>query len=184
MKSLNLLAISTSLCAITLLSGCSGENVIEASYPTRGEGDNDIIYTDQEQLTIFSEGGILDSFGFGGNKSDEDTGGTGIGVNSLLWRASLDSISFMPLASADPFGGTIITDWYQKPSNLNERVKMTILILSKELRSDALKVDIFRQTRSNGSEWQQATVSEATKNQLSSTILRRARDMRQAQNAE
>src|ERR1700722_17981897 len=89
---------------------------------------------------------------------DTDTGTTAIssssgrvtlGVNSYLWHATLDTLAFMPLASADPFGGVIITDWYSAPSNSGERMKVTIYILDRRLRADGLKVAVFRQTRSN-----------------------------------
>ena len=74
----------------------------------------------------------------------------GIGVNAFLWRGALDTISFMPLASADPFGGVIITDWYTPPGTSGERFKATIYILSRDLRSDGLRVNIYRQVLQNG----------------------------------
>ena len=79
------------------------------------------------------------------------TSGSGhvtLGVNSYLWHASLDTLAFMPLQSADPFGGVIITDWYSAPENPNERMKVTIYILDRRLRADGLKIAVFRQTRS------------------------------------
>ena len=78
-----------------------------------------------------------------------------LGVNSYLWHASLDTLSFMPLASADPFGGVIITDWYVAPNAPDERLKVTIYILDRNLRADGLKVVVFRQTR-NGAVWTDA----------------------------
>ena len=121
---------------------------------------------------------------FGPGGGDEDRGGAGIGVNSHLWRASLDTISFMPLTSADPFGGVIITDWYAPPESVDERFKMTVYILSRDLRSDGLKVAVFRQIRDEGGNWIDAGVSDGTARQLEDGILARAREMRVAGLAE
>ncbi len=94
-----------------------------------------------------------------------------IGVNSFLWRASLDTLKFMPLASADPFGGVIITDWYSDPTTPNERFKATVYILDTRLRADALNVSMFRQVRgANG--WHDATVDPDTEIQIENAILR------------
>jgi hypothetical protein len=102
-----------------------------------------------------------------------------LGVNSFLWRASLDTMSFMPFASADPFGGVIITDWYSAPTTPNERMKVTIYIMDRKLRADGLKVVVFRQTRdANG--WADATVNPNTAIKLENAILTRARELRLA----
>ena len=99
-----------------------------------------------------------------------------LGVNSYLWHASLDTLSFMPLQSADPFGGVIISDWYTAPTAPDERLKVTIYIMDRNLRADALKVVVFRQTRSaNG--WTDATASPDTAHQLENSILTRAREL-------
>jgi hypothetical protein len=102
-----------------------------------------------------------------------------LGVNSYLWHASLDTLSFMPLSSADPFGGVIITDWYVAPNAPNERLKVTIYILDRNLRADGLKVVVFRQTR-NGAAWTDAAPSPDTAHKLEDAILTRARDLRLA----
>jgi hypothetical protein len=100
-----------------------------------------------------------------------------LGVNSFLWHASLDTMSFMPLQSADPFGGVIITDWYVAPTAPNERLKVTIYISDRTLRADGLKVVVFRQTR-NGNAWSDAAASPDTAHQLEDSILTRARELR------
>jgi len=105
---------------------------------------------------------------------------TTIGVNAYLWRATLDTISFMPLAQVDSNGGVIITDWYATPQNPNERVKVTVAILDTELRADAVKVTAIRQTLA-GSGWVDAPVRAGTVQKLEETILSRARDLRRAQ---
>src|ERR1700753_2898821 len=106
--------------------------------------------------------------------TDMDTGativsnGTGrltLGVNSYLWHASLDTLSFMPLQSADPFGGVIISDWYVAPAAPDERLKVTVYIMDRTLRADALKVVVFRQTRS-GNGWADALPGADTAHKL------------------
>ena len=102
---------------------------------------------------------------------------TTIGVNSYLWRASLDVLSFMPLVQTDSNGGVIVTDWYVNPTNPGERMKMTVTILDKDLRSDALRVAASRQVNQNG-QWVDATVKAATIQQMEDVILTKARDLR------
>jgi hypothetical protein len=102
-----------------------------------------------------------------------------LGVNSYLWHATLDTLSFIPLASADPFGGVVITDWYSAPQAPNERMKVTVYILDRNLRADGLKVAVFRQTRAADG-WADATVSGDTASKLEDAILTRARELRLA----
>lgn len=110
---------------------------------------------------------------------DESSGGAGIGVNSYLWRASLDTLAFLPLTSADPFGGVIISDWYSPPESPNERFKVTIFILDTQLRSDGLRASVFRQFRDNQSaQWTDAAVDDTTPPRLEDAILTRARELR------
>ena len=102
-----------------------------------------------------------------------------LGVNSYLWHASLDTLSFLPLVSADPFGGVIISEWYVAPNSPDERLKVTIYIMDRALRADALKVVVFRQVR-NGVVWQDAAPSPDTAHKLEDSILTRARELRLA----
>jgi len=97
-----------------------------------------------------------------------------IGVNSFLWRASLETLSFMPLAEVDPFGGVIVTDWYANAEAPNERFKANVLILDTNLRADALTASIFKQVRTpNG--WDDAAIDADTARQIENAILTRAR---------
>lgn len=106
-----------------------------------------------------------------------DGGPNQIGVNSFLWRAALDTLSFMPLASNDPFGGVIITDWRIDPSAPTERFKMTVYILDTRLRADGVKVNVFKQVNGvNG--WVDAAVDPDTPIQVENAILTRARQLR------
>lgn len=113
----------------------------------------------------------------GSNASNSGAPDAAIGVNAYLWRASLDTLNFMPLASADPFGGVIITDWYSDATTPSERFKATVYILDTRLRADALNVSIFRQHQVNGA-WIDATVDPDTEIQIENAILRRARELR------
>jgi len=102
----------------------------------------------------------------------------GIGVNSYLWRASLDTLAFMPLASADPFGGVIITDWYVNPEKPDERFKATVYILDTRLRADGLNVTVFKQNRDASGNWVDAPVAGQTDIDIENAILTRARQLR------
>ena len=115
---------------------------------------------------------------FGGRGDDNGSGGGGIGVNSFLWRASLDTISFMPLASADPFGGVIITDWFSPPETPNERFKMTVYILDTRLRADGIRVALFKQERNGAQGWDDIRPATDTAPTLENAILTRARELR------
>ena len=102
---------------------------------------------------------------------------TTIGVNSYLWRASLDALSFMPLLQTDSNGGVIVTDWYTNPNNPGERMKVTVTILDQDLRADALRVAASREVAQAGG-WASAPVEAATVQKLEDIILTRARDLR------
>lgn len=102
---------------------------------------------------------------------------TTIGVNSYLWRAALDSLSFMPLTQTDSNGGVILTDWYVNPNNPSERMKLNVSILDQDLRADALRVAASREVLS-GSTWVTAPVKAATTQKLEQIILTKARDLR------
>jgi hypothetical protein len=102
---------------------------------------------------------------------------TTIGVNSYLWRASLEALSFMPLLQTDSNGGVIVTDWYTNPNNPNERMKVTVTILDQDLRADALRVAASRQVMQGGG-WAEAPVQAATVQKLEDVILTKARDLR------
>jgi hypothetical protein len=104
---------------------------------------------------------------------------TSIGVNSYLWRASLETLSFMPLTQADSSGGVIVTDWYSNPQNPNERVKVSVSILDQDLRADALRVQASREVMQAGT-WVTAPVQAATVQKLEDIILTKARDLRRA----
>jgi hypothetical protein len=104
---------------------------------------------------------------------------TTLSINSYLWRAAVDTVSFAPLLQANAQNGVIITDWYSNARAPGERVKLTVAILDPDLRADALRVSAARQIQQNGA-WVDAPVSAATVQKLEDIILTRARDLRRA----
>jgi hypothetical protein len=147
--------------------GSKGSKTIWA--PTAGEAEDKI-----GKLT--GEGGF---FGGAAKQNGGGRGGSGIGVNSYLWRATLDTISFMPVNSADPFGGVIITDWHAPAETPNERFKVNIYIIGRALRADGVKVAVFRQMRSpSGGAWQDASTPRQTATSIEDAILMKARQIR------
>ncbi len=106
----------------------------------------------------------------------EETGN--IGVNAYLWRASLDTLDFMPLESADPWGGVIITEWYAPPETPDERFKVTVYILDTRLRADGVSSAVTREVRSDTGEWVTGPVTTDTRIAIENAILTRARDLR------
>jgi hypothetical protein len=125
---------------------------------------------------VSSGGGFR--LGFPGRSAPAPQADAGIGVNSFLWRATLDTLSFMPLASADPWGGIIITDWYINPEKPDERFKATVYILDTRLRADGLNVSLFKQNRDAAGGWTDAPVSAQTEVDMENAILTRARQLR------
>ena len=101
----------------------------------------------------------------------------GIGVNAFLWRATLDTMAFMPLATADPWGGVINYDWYTDPANPNERFKATVFILDTRLRADALNVTVTKEVRDATGGWVGAPVAAQTETDLENAILTKARQL-------
>ena len=158
-----------------ILSACGGPNV-EYNYPRRGAGG--VPTYEKETAGIFGEGGLT-IFNSEGDSSNKNSGGnSGIGVNSFLWRASLDTVAFMPLVSADPFGGVILTDWYGPPDSVDERYKITLFILGTALRTDGIRAQVFKQERSGGKGWQDVKPDETLDRELEDAILTRARQLR------
>ena len=138
---------------------------------TFGRDEDRVVQTEEEGRGLF---GI-----FGRGDDTQQGGPAQIGVNGYLWRASLDTLAFMPLASADPYGGVIITDWYAAPEAPNERFKATVYILDTRLRADGLNVEVFKQVAVGGV-WTDAQPSPQTETDLENAILTRARQLRLA----
>ena len=161
--------------ALLALAACADADV-EHSYPEKtGPNSYDPGGSNKKKESLFGSDGINL---FGSAKKEDPGASGGIGVNSFLWRASLDSIAFMPLASADPFGGVIITDWFAPPETPNERFKLNIYILGRQLRADGVKASVFRQRLDTSGAWVDAAVENKTSVDLENVILTRARQLR------
>ena len=160
---------------LAVLGGCAWGDP-DSKYPEYQRGGKGP-HTSTPPESIFGPEGVT-LFSTDKPKEGEGGSGSGIGVNSYLWRASLDTIAFMPLASADPFGGVIITDWYTPPDAADERLKVNIVILGRELRADGVRATIFRQHRDGGGGWTDAAVAPDTGVELENAILTRARQLR------
>jgi hypothetical protein len=154
---------------------CTGDTKYTYPQPVPGSDNR---YAPPEllnQSSLFGGDGI----NFGNSRKTEDPG-SGIGVNALLWRATLDTISFMPIVSADPFGGVIITDWFTPTESPTERLKLNIYILGRELRSDGVRVSVFRQRQDASGNWADASVDPLSPVNIENAILVRARQIRTA----
>ena len=148
---------------LALLAGC-GHGSGDRSQPVAGDSTALSTPTHENHL-------------MGDDRSPTAGDQTAVGVNAYLWRGAIDTLSFMPFASAEPEGGIIITDWYSPPTTHGERFKANAYILGKQLRSDAIRVSIFRQVSQDG-QWVDAPVAPNTSADITSKILARARQLR------
>jgi hypothetical protein len=183
-------AVFLCLATATLLSGCGvfdssrwNGNDPDATRRAEDPYHTDPKYMNPDEYNRGMDGkntSIMSLFSSNNSNSGGSAGGggPGIGVNSYLWHASLDTVSFMPLASADPFGGVIITDWYSPPGNTGERFKVNIFILGRELRADGVKASVFRQKMGPGGQWTDVATDTNTPTDMENAILARARQMR------
>src|ERR1700692_1998898 len=154
-----------------------------AAWPYRNPNPTNPAYqgqgspTDPYSTKLGGEEGLF-TLGVSKHRGDTGGGGGGIGVNAFLWRGALDTLSFLPLTSADPFGGVIITDWYSPPDASGERFKATAYILGRELRSDGIRVSVFRQVNQGG-RWVDAPVDPVVQADIENKVLDRARRLRE-----
>ena len=166
--------IAIVIAAPLALAACSSSRLV----------GNDEYGTDNARERILREAGRNPRdagfvvFGTDRSQGDQGTGGPGgVSVNAYLWRATLETLSFMPLASADPAGGVIITDWYSPPSAENERFKAQAYVLGRQLRSDGVRVQVFRQIQ-RGGQWIDQPASASTNSEMEDRVLARARELR------
>ena len=158
---------------VLAFSACSSESVkVDKTYPSEESAGSRA----NRGQSIFGDSGLSI---FGGKKRPE--AGNGIGVNAYLWRAALDAVSFMPINSADPFGGTILTDWHSPGNITDERLKANIVILDRQLRADSVRVSLFRQTKNPDGTWKDAAVPADAARKMEDAILTRARELKVGQ---
>ncbi len=156
------------LLSLLALAGCAGTKPLEKLPDSR------------EQIRKENFGQLFGSEALVFGKSTPmygEGGSVGMSANPHLWRAALETVSFMPLASADAVGGVIVTDWYSSATSKSERLKVTIYITDRQLRADAIKVTIHKEALRDGS-WVAATSDPATARQLEDIILSKARDLK------
>jgi hypothetical protein len=181
--SIRILVVLVETLALLALGACSGGELDTKGDDARNAGrtssqrqmNQGLGGKNREEGSLFGPGGVF------GSKADrkDDNAGTGVAVNAYLWRASLDTINFIPLVSADPFGGVIITDWYTPAETPNERMKVQVTILDRELRADGVRVAVFKQqTGPKGGGWVDAQVDPRTNIDIENAILTRARQLR------
>ena len=168
------LAVTLALAMPLVLVACSSSRLV----------GNEEYGTDNARERILRESGRNPRdagfviFGTDRSQAEQGTGGPGgVSVNAYLWRATLETLSFMPLASADPAGGVIITDWYSPPSADSERFKAQAYVLGRQLRSDGVRVQVFRQVQRNG-QWVDQPASSSTNSEMEDRVLARARELR------
>ncbi|MDB5531688.1 MAG: hypothetical protein JWO28_3 [Hyphomicrobiales bacterium] len=159
------------VCAVGLAACGSTPPVDSATYPTSRK-EKIVAEGNKGSGGIFGRDGLV-LFG----KKGADTAANDMSVNAFLWRASLDTFSFMPLASADSFGGVIITDWYVVAEAPERRFKVTAYILDRELRADGIRVTLFEQRR-DATGWTDIPADTHASTDLENTILTRARQLR------
>lgn len=160
------------LCSLFLLTACEGFLTPDENQPSAPQRQD--LERARERGKLTGEGGLVLS----GGKDKSEESGSPLGVNSFLWRATLDTLSFMPLASADPFGGVILTDWYEDPNARGERFKISTLILGRSLRADGINVTLFKQRFNEEKGWQDESLDKGLSRKLEDTILTRARQLR------
>lgn len=165
-------SVMVGLIAVFTLAACEGG--VNRDVRAKESGEIGRQYADDPPDSLFGGGGILGS----GGKEQANAGSGGIGVNSYLWRATLDTISFLPVTSADPFGGVILTDWYAPPETPNERFKLNVYVLGRALRADGVQVSVFRQARDSVGGWRDTAVDADTARRIEDSILTRARQLR------
>ena len=164
--------VACSLVALCLLPSCS--------LLPKGDADTSYPKTDKDQRND-RRGKITGDEGMtvgGASDKEKEAGKNPLGVNSFLWRATLDTLSFLPISAADPFGGTVLTDWYEDPDAPGERYKVNVLILDRQLRADSLKISTFRQKKEKNGQWSDAPTDAKLGRKLEDTVLTRARELR------
>ena len=105
-------------------------------------------------------------------------------INPYLWRATLETINFMPIASADPFGGIIITDWYNDTSNNDDAIKLTIRFLSNEVQSNSLRIIVHRKRCTTDTNCLVKKIESKIEEELRRSILTKAAVIKKEQEQE
>ena len=166
------LRLAVPVMAAGMFIAACGPLAVEEDFPS-DKSERMLKWPDDDKGLFGTDGLIIF-----GQPDEERAPASPIAVNVYLWRASLDTLSFMPLSSADAFGGVIITDWYAPPETPDHRFKANIYILDRRLRADGVRVALFHQRRDGDGQWVQAQVNDKTASKLEDAILTRARQLR------
>ena len=158
-------------CAALLLTACGSSDPEDKPQPT-------IEAPPPKPVAESNDRGVFDWFSASKDAKSSDDRKTSVSVNTYLWRASLDTLSFMPMDNADPFGGTIKTGWYTPAATPNERLRVAVYILDSRLRADALRVSVFKEVKKPSGDWIDATVDPDTVTKLENLILNKARALK------
>ena len=160
------------LILLAILTACSSTDSVTNS-SAKNKNDPGSFFTGKSESGI----SLSDLTGTLSKTGTSNKEFAGIPVNALLWRASLDIASILPIVDIDVFSGTILTDWYSLPSKHTEQIKLAIFVLDKELRSDAIRVVVYIETRT-GDNWEDAGIDQELATKLEDLILTRARELR------
>ena len=163
-----------------LMSGVSAGCSSDQTYADPGGPSGPVAQRGAEG-SIFGDDGLSLTRLFGGDDRKTPGESDAIPVNKYLWRATLDTLSFLPLASTDPFTGVIATDWGATPNQPGERFKVTAYMLRPALAASSLKVAVYREVRDGSGVWVPASVSPDTARKIEDAILTRARQIRIAE---
>ena len=158
------------------LAGCGDDTKVERVYPEKDPLTGRYVVPGQQQDMPQRGINLLD---FGGGESADNI----IGVNRFLWHASLDVLSALPLASVDPYGGVLISEWLVTEENHDERTRVIARIRGIDLTASALDVNVYRQTRNDSGDWVGAGVADTTARSIADSILTRARQNRIEENS-
>jgi hypothetical protein len=154
--------------ALTFVAGCGFGGVVE----DQESPEDRLKYGDPKSGTLFGDITI-----WGGNKNKSESEQRGLSINAVAWKATLDVLSFLPLVSADPFSGIIITDWYSEDGHQDERFKINAFIEGRALRSDSIKVSVFKQVKNKSGEWLVVDPDADSARKIENAILQRAREI-------
>ena len=160
----------------------TGEIINRSGTPFNKASQKELALSDaNNRLTtgggLFGKKASVNFFGNNNNSENTNTGVVGMPVNPYLWKASLNTLDFMPLSSTDPFAGVIITDWYTAETSLKERCKLNIFINGKDLNTNNLKVSSFCQTLKNN-QWVNIPSKTEENTKLENVILNEAKKLK------
>jgi hypothetical protein len=154
--------------SLTFVASCGLGGVVE----DQQSPEDRLKYGDPNSGKLFGDITI-----WGGKKKEGESEQRGLSVNAVAWKATLDVLSFLPLVSADPFSGIIITDWYSEDDHQDERFKINAFIEGRALRSDSIKVSVFKQVKNKSGEWLVVDPDADSARKIENAILQRAREI-------